>query len=68
MSGLGMGAAMMYSNLCSRADAVNSYSNAISRVECPMYCDKCKAAILAFAAEKPEQESAESEVISTEKL
>jgi hypothetical protein len=56
MSGLGMGAAMMYSNICSRADSVNSCSNAVSQPGAPMYCDECRMAILAFAAEKPEQE------------
>lgn len=54
--------------LCSRADSVSSYSNAVLQFEGTMYCDKCKAEILAFAAKKLEQKAAELEVIPTEKL
>ena len=56
MRGLGMGGAMVYSDLCSRADAANSYQDAVRQAEVPMYCDECRAEILAFAAEKPERE------------
>ena len=61
MSGLGMGDAMVYSSLCSRADSVDSYSTAVSQSGVPMYCDECRMAILAFAAEKPEQVKVEPE-------
>lgn len=59
MSGLGMGGAMLCSDLCSRADSVASYSNAVSQPGAPMYCDECKMAILAFAVEKPERAGTE---------
>lgn len=68
ISGLGMGAAMMYSNLCSRADSANSCSNAVSQPGAPMYCDECRVAILAFAAEKPEQEEVEAGVSDAEAI
>ncbi len=68
MSGLGMAAAMVYSNLCSRADAANSYQDAVRQAEVPMYCDECRAEILAFAVEKPEQEEVVAGVSDAEAI
>jgi hypothetical protein len=51
--------ASLFSDICSHADAVKTYSNAIALNAGPMYCDECRAAVIAFAAEKPEQEEVE---------
>ena len=67
-AGRGFIGAALYSNLCSRADSVNSYSSVVAQVGAPMYCDECRAAIIAFAAEKPEQEEVEVGVSDVEAI
>lgn len=60
--------AAMFSDLCSHADAVSTFSNAIALSVGPMYCGECRAEIIAFAAEKPEQEEVEFGVSDAEAI
>lgn len=67
-SSCGLSGASPFSNLCSHADAANTYSNAITLSADPMYCDECRAAIIAFAAEKTEREEVEVGVSDAEAI
>lgn len=58
--------ASLFSDICSHADAVKTYSNAIDLSAYLMYCGECRAAVIAFAAEKPEQEEVEVGVSEAE--
>jgi hypothetical protein len=61
-SSCGLSSESVYQGLCSRADAANTYSNAIFLNADPMYCDECRAEIIAFAS----QSDAEEFIIGTE--
>ena len=67
-SSCGLSGASLFSDLCSRADAANTHSNAIDLSAYLMYCGECRAAIIAFAAEKPEQEEVEVGVSDAEAI
>lgn len=67
-SSCGLSSESVYQGLCSRADAANTYSNAIFLNADPMYCDECRMVILTFAAEKPEQEEVEVGVSDAEAI
>ncbi len=67
-SSCGLSGASLFSDLCSRGDAVNTHSNAIDLSAYLMYCGECRAAIIAFAAEKPEQEEVEVGVSDVEAI
>lgn len=67
-SSCGLSGASLFSDICSHADAVKTYSNAITLSADPMYCGECRAAIIAFAAEKPEQEEVDGGVSDGEAI
>jgi hypothetical protein len=67
-SSCGLSGASLFSDICSHADAAKTYSNAITLSAGPMYCGECRAAIIAFAAEKPEQEEVEFGVSDAEAI
>lgn len=67
-SSCGLSGASLFSDICSHADAVSTFSNAIALSVGPMYCGECRAEIIAFAAEKPEQEEVEAGVSDAEAI